>query len=114
MQGMEINATWSLVRRQFKFFFEKPDLRIGAPAAKDFTRRQGRCSGTVPDQAPAAGEILARETGILKKAPDSRPIGRTAEQARRISLPTRRGLQQAIEQVGLVAKHGGIARLPSA
>src|SRR5215831_10971295 len=70
-----------LGRRQFEFLFEKPDLRIGTPRAKYLATRQGRRhgTGTVPHQAPAAGEILARETGILKKAPRSRAFGCTAE-----------------------------------
>src|ERR1700756_3910865 len=113
MVGIEIDA---LAKRKFEFLFEKLDLRAGAPGAKDLARRQGRCNGacTVPDQAPAVGQILARETGILEKTPGRRAFSRTAEKARGIRFPTRRLLQQAIEQVSLVAKDGGIARVPSA
>ncbi len=84
-----------LAKRQLEFLFEKPDLRVRAPGAKDLARRQGRRSGagTVPDQTPAAGEILVRETGILEKAPDSRAFSRTAEKTRGIRFPTRRRLQ---------------------
>ena len=93
MPGTGIDAR--LAKPQLEFLFEKPDLGARAPGAKDLASRQGRRSGagTVPDQAPAVGEILVRETGIMEKATGSRALSRTAEKPRGFRFPTRRRLQ---------------------
>src|SRR5260370_36713123 len=98
MAGTGIDAR--LAKRQFEFIFEKPDLRARAPGAKDLARRQGRRSGagSVPDQAPAVGEILVREPGVMAKAPRSRAFSRTGAQPCRFPVPTRRRLHEAVEQ----------------
>src|SRR5260370_41930640 len=94
-----------LAKRQLEFFFEKPDLRARAPGAKDLARHQGRRSGagTVPDQAPAASEILVRETGIMEKAIGSRALTPTAEKPRGFGFPTRRGRQYAVAPISLAS-----------